>query len=83
MQDIAIPFLGTPSDFQYVIEDFTDSLYHLTLQGRTEHTSRLLGYLMKEQGLSVVNEAAGSTNTSSLGTAHVGSTNSGPATVSP
>lgn len=83
MQDMAIPFLGTPSDFQYVIEDFTDSLYHLTLQGRTEHTSRLLGYLMKEQGLSVVNEAAGSTNTSSLGTAHVGITNSGPATVSP
>lgn len=82
MQDMAIPFLGTPSNFQYDIEDFTDSLYHLTREGRTEHTSRLLGYLMKEQGVSVVNEA-GSTNTSSLGTAHMGITNSGTATVSP
>ena len=83
LQGMAIPFLGTPSNFQYDSGDFTDSLYHLSLQGRAEHTSRLLGYLMKEQGVFLVNEDPRSTNTSSLGTAHLGITNNGTATVSP
>ena len=83
LKGMAIPFLGTPSNFQYDSGDFTDSLYHLSLQGRAEHTSRLLGYLMKEQGVFLVNEDPRSTNTSSLGTAHLGITNNGTATVSP
>lgn len=74
-QEMGIPFLGNPSDFQYDIGHFTDELYHLTVQGRAEHTTRLLGYLMNEQRVFRANEHASATKTASHGTAHLGLTN--------
>jgi len=46
LREMGISMLGTPADFQYARERFTGNVYHLTLQGRTEHTTRLLGRLM-------------------------------------
>lgn len=46
LQEMGISMLGMPSDFQYARERFTGNMYHLTTQGRTEHTTRLLGHMM-------------------------------------
>lgn len=54
IQEMGIPLLGNPFDFQYDIGHFTDELYHLTLQGRAEHTTRLLAYLMNEPRISAI-----------------------------
>jgi len=43
INEIGIPVLGNPSEFQYDIGLFLDTAYHLTSQGKTEHTNRLLG----------------------------------------
>lgn len=48
LHDMRIPILGHPSDFQYDARWFTDHIYHLTPEGRAEHTTRLLSYLMAE-----------------------------------
>jgi len=48
VQELGIPILGTPSDFQYNADLFTGNIYHLTSQGKAEHTSRLLDRLTKE-----------------------------------
>jgi|GEM_PF-1818071 len=50
VRKLGIPILGNPSDFQYDAELFTGSIYHLTPQGRAEHTNRLLSYLAAEPG---------------------------------
>lgn len=48
MNELGASILGKPSEFQYGPEFFTDNIYHLTSQGRAEHTSRLLGSLRGE-----------------------------------
>lgn len=45
---LGLPILGTPADFQYDDDLFTGSIYHLTPQGKAEHTRRLVGHLMAE-----------------------------------
>jgi hypothetical protein len=51
LKQMGVPMLGEPSDFQYDADLFTNRLYHLTAQGRAEHTTRLLRYLMDETRL--------------------------------
>lgn len=46
LRGMGVSMLGNPSDFQYARGRFTGNLYHLTTQGRTEHTTRLLGHMM-------------------------------------
>lgn len=69
LREMGISVLGNPSDFQYDIGHFTDKLYHLTLQGRAEHTARLLAHLMNEPRLFLTKKHTSATKTSFYGTA--------------
>lgn len=48
VRQLGIPILGAPSDFQYPDDHFTGSIYHLTSQGRAEHTNRLIDQMKRE-----------------------------------
>ncbi|WHZ22685.1 MAG: hypothetical protein OJF47_001797 [Nitrospira sp.] len=46
LKELGVQTLGNPSDFQYGRGQFTGNRYHLTKQGKAEHTTRLLGHLL-------------------------------------
>lgn len=48
VRQLGIPILGSPSEFQYSADLFTGSIYHLTAQGKAEHTHRLLDHMTRE-----------------------------------
>ncbi len=48
VRKLGIPILGAPSDYQYNADMFTGNIYHLTSQGKAEHTNRLLDRIKKE-----------------------------------